>query len=408
MHSTLLINALARSANRFAGTNPEFSENTVEAAWANGCCLFLEVSMLHLHRFSSLLIAGVVLALALPLRAAEVDKYLPQNTEIVVVVNAKQLFDSPLVKKHFLKQIREVIKSNDQTTEILDDLEFDPFNDLTSITVALTMVGSDAKGLIIAHGDFDKSTFEDKATEVAQGMGNVFKIHKEKGCKIFELNAAGGGKALFLGVVDDNTIVAGPEKQYVLDAFAKANGKEDGGVKKEIQELIEQVDPKQSMWFAATASAFLNGDLSRDERARKDLEKVNGITAGITVHRCIRAAFTIAAKSGDSAKALAQEIKMGLEQTKGLLPLLAQQNKELAPVVDTVASLRVSTEGSTVTVRGEITEESVEKGLKELKKAGGRSQRVVHGLRARLLLLGRFSLDCSGMRQNSGRQAPEF
>lgn len=322
--------------------------------------------MLRLNRFPILLIAGVVLALALPLRAAQVDKYLPEDTEIAVVVNAKQLLDSPLIKKHFLKQIREVIKSNDQTTEILNDLEFDPINDLSSITVALTMLGSDAKGLIIAHGDFDKSTFEDKATEVAQGMGkNVLKIHKEEGCKVFELNVAGGGKALFIGVVDDNTIVASPEKQNVMDAFAKGEGKKDGTVKKEIQELIEQVDPKQSMWFAATASAFLNGDLSRDERARKNLEKVNGITAGITVQRGIRATFTIAANSGDSARELAQEIKMGLEQMKGILPVLAEQNKELAPFVDTVGSLRVHIEGSTVTLRGEITEELVEKGLKK-------------------------------------------
>src|SRR5262249_36078511 len=155
-------------AKLFAGMNPELSEHTVEAAWANGCCLLLEVSMLRLRRFSILLIAGVVLALALPLRAAEVDKYLPDDTEIVVVVNAKQLLDSPLVKKHFLKQIRDVINSNEQTTEILDELEFDPLNDLTSITVALTILGSDAKGLIVAHGEFDKSKFEEKATEVAQ------------------------------------------------------------------------------------------------------------------------------------------------------------------------------------------------------------------------------------------------
>src|SRR5438105_7424663 len=127
---------------------------------------FLEVSMLSLRRFPVMLIAGAMLALALPVRAAEVDKYLPEDTEIVVVVNAKQLLDSPVVKRHFLKQIREVINSNDQITEILDDLEFDPFSDLTSITVALTMIGSDAKGLIIAHGAFDKDNFEDKAEEV--------------------------------------------------------------------------------------------------------------------------------------------------------------------------------------------------------------------------------------------------
>jgi hypothetical protein len=340
------------------------SKNTVAEALAKDV-LSLEVSMLSLRRFSVLLLAGAVLVLALPVHAAEVDKYLPEDTEIVVEVNARQLLDSPIVKKHFLKQMREAITSNGQITAILDDLEFDPFKDLTSVTVALTMAGTDAKGLIIAHGEFDKENFEDKAEEVANEMGDVFKVHKEGDYKIYELNVAGGGKPAFIGVIDENTIVAGPEKQYVLDAFAKGAGKKEGAVKREIQELIEKVDAKQSMWFAATANAFLKGDLSHDERARKNLEKMNGITAGITVHRGIKAAFVIVATSGDSATELAQEIKTALEQTKGLLPLLAEQNKELAPLVDTVGSLRVNTEGSTITLRGEVTEELVERGLKK-------------------------------------------
>jgi hypothetical protein len=319
--------------------------------------------MPSLRRFPILLTAGAVLALALPVRAAEVDKYLPEDTEIVVVLNAKQLLDSPVVKNHFVKQIREVINSNDQVTEILDDLEFDPFSDLKSITIAMTMIGSDAKGLIISHGNFDKAKFEDKAEEIADEMGDVLKVHKEGNYTIYEVTVAGGGKPVFIGVIDETTIVAGPEKQYVLDAFAKGEGKKDGAVKKEIQELIEQVDAKQSIWFAATADAFLKGDLSRDEKARKNLEKVNGITAGITVHRGIKAAFVIAANSADSASELAQEIKTGLEQMKGLLPLLAEQNKELAPFVDTLGSLRVNTEGSTVTFKGEVTEELIEKSL---------------------------------------------
>ncbi len=320
--------------------------------------------MLSLRRFPIALIAGAVLALALPVRAAEVDKYLPEDTEIVAVVNVSQLFDSPVVKKHILKHIREFIENSDEITGILDDLDFDPFEDLTSITAALTMVGSEAKGLIIAHGDFDKAKFEDKAEEVAKEMGDVFRIHKKGERTIYEVTVEGGGKPLFVGVVDETTIVAGPEKQYVLDAFAKGKGKRHGTMKKEIQDLIEKVDAKQSIWFAATANAFLKGDLSHDEKSRKNLEKMNGITAGLTVGRGIKAAFAIAANNADNAKELAQEIKMGLDQAKGLLAVLAEQNKELAPFIDTVGSLRVNTEGSTITLKGEVSGELVEKSLR--------------------------------------------
>jgi hypothetical protein len=310
------------------------------------------------------LIAVAVFAVALPVRAAEVDKYLPQDTEIVVVVNAKQIFDSPVVQKHLLTPIREFIKNSDKITEILNELEFDPFNDLTSITAALTMIGSEAKGLIIAHGNFDKANFEDKAEEVAKEMANVIRIHKEGEQTIFEINVEGRGKPLFVGMVDDSTIVAGPEKQSVLHAFARSEGKKRGALKKELRDLLEQVDAEQSVWFAATTNAILQGDLPHDERSRKNLEKMNGITAGITVDRGIKAAFAIAAKSTDNAKELAQEIKMGLDQAKGLLALLAQQNKELAPFIDAMGSLRVDTEGRTITLKIEVSEELVEKSLK--------------------------------------------
>src|SRR5207247_6885313 len=136
-------------------------------------------------------------------------------------------------------------------------------------------------------------------------------------------------KPVFVGVVDETTIVAGPEKQYVLDAFAKCDDEIQGAVKKELADLIEKVNARQSIWFAATANAFLKGDLSHNEQARKDLEKISGITAGFTVDRGIKAAFAIEAKSAANATELAQEIKMGLDQAKGLVAVFAEQNKKL-------------------------------------------------------------------------------
>ena len=69
----------------------------------------------------------------------------------------------------------------------------DPLNDLTSITVGLTMIGSDAKGLIIAHGEFDKANFEDKADEVAKEMGNG-PVNKKVDVAMAELRMAPVGE----------------------------------------------------------------------------------------------------------------------------------------------------------------------------------------------------------------------
>src|SRR5438128_1012730 len=48
------------------------------------------------------LLAAVCLAWLAPARAAEVDKLLPNDTEILVTINVRQILDSPLVKKYAL------------------------------------------------------------------------------------------------------------------------------------------------------------------------------------------------------------------------------------------------------------------------------------------------------------------
>jgi hypothetical protein len=321
--------------------------------------------MFTLRRFQLGLLAGAAFTFLLPIRAAEVDRYLPEDTEAVLVVNAKQLLDSPLVQKHFLEQMRELIKSNAQCEGILKSLGFDPFKDLTSMTGAISMMGSDAKGLLITHGQFDKAKFEAKADEVAKDKGDILKISKEGDRKIYEVKHDAAEKPHFIGIVDASTIVASPDKQYVLDAFAKGDGKKKGTVKRPIQDLIEKADPKQSVWFIATANAFLKGDLSGDDKAKKNLEKMDSITAGLTVDKGVKLGLAISTKSPANAKELADEIKEGLGQVKGLLALMADQDKKLAPLVDTVGSLQVNTEGSNITLKSEVSEEIIEKGLKK-------------------------------------------
>jgi hypothetical protein len=321
--------------------------------------------MVNLRRFQIGLIACAVLATALPIHAADVDKYLPDDTEVVLVVNAKQLLDSPLVTKHFLEHIRAALKSNEEATKILESLGFDPLKDLTRVTAAMSLLGSDAKGLIIMHGRFDPSKFETKAEDVVKEKGDVLKIHKDGNRKVYEVKVEGGEKPAFVGIVDPTTIVAGPEKQYILDAFAKAAGSKKAAVKKELQELVEKADAPQSVWFAATANAFLKGELSADEKAKKNIEKMHNITGGITVDKGIQARLVIAAKSPENAKELSEDIKVGLDQAKGLLALLADQNKEIAPLVDTIGGLKVNTEGSNITLKTEVSEQVIEKGLKK-------------------------------------------
>src|SRR5438552_7495482 len=87
------------------------------------------------------LLAAVCLAWLAPARAAEVDKLLPNDTEILVTINVRQILDSPLVKKYALDHLKTAIKSSSETEQVLESLGLNPATDVN--TIALASPGGD-------------------------------------------------------------------------------------------------------------------------------------------------------------------------------------------------------------------------------------------------------------------------
>jgi hypothetical protein len=325
--------------------------------------------MRFLHPGYRWLLAGVVLALVLPARAAEVDKYLPADAEFVSVVNVKQAASSAIFKKYGEEKLRALLKDNEQVAKIMEDLGFDPFKDVTSFVGAGSSLEPDGKAYLIAHGNFDVKKIDDKAEEEAKNHGDILKIHKEGAHKIYEVNSPGDDKPLFVGLVDKGTMVGSNEKDFVLGAFEVASGKKTNTVKKELKDLIEKSDPKQTWWFVMTGTVLGKSPLAavaqQDEKAKKIIEKIDSLALGITVDKDIKLSFAIGSKSAENAKELAEDLKTKLDEAKGMVALIAGQNKQLEPLVDVVNSIKVGTDGSSVTFKGEVGEELIEKALKK-------------------------------------------
>ncbi len=108
-------------------------------------------------------------AAAAPARAAELDKYLPEDTEMVVSVNVRQVLDSEFYKKNVGDAARDALNGVEQVPEILKDLGFDPFKDLDRVIVAAPGGAEQDRGLLIAHGRFDLDKFRAKAEQRLQG-----------------------------------------------------------------------------------------------------------------------------------------------------------------------------------------------------------------------------------------------
>ncbi|HEV3119100.1 MAG TPA: hypothetical protein VGY58_18745, partial [Gemmataceae bacterium] len=67
----------------------------------------------------------------------------------------------------------------------------------------------------------------------------------------------------------------------------------------------------------------------------------------------------------EGAKELAENMKEYIDTGKGLLALAAGQEPKAAPLVDVVNSVKITTEGNSVSIKGEVGEDLIEKALKD-------------------------------------------
>src|SRR5207244_1662900 len=103
----------------------------------------------------------------------------PNQADGLLHINVKQIRDSALFKKHGEEKARAALKGHDEVSSILESLGFDPFKDLSSITIAASATEAEPNPYIIAHGQFDLAKFAAKAEEESKNHPDALKIHKE-------------------------------------------------------------------------------------------------------------------------------------------------------------------------------------------------------------------------------------
>jgi len=130
-------------------------------------------------RLSALAAGFAALLMAAPLRAAAIDPYLPVDSETIMIVNFRQAFDSGLIKKVGLDNIRDLIKSQEKLSAILKDLGLDPLKDIDKLIVAGPAADADQeKGIIIVRGRFDLDKLKAAAEKAAKDDKDAIKIVK--------------------------------------------------------------------------------------------------------------------------------------------------------------------------------------------------------------------------------------
>lgn len=307
--------------------------------------------MLKTHRVVALL-AGLLVAAAAPVWAADFEKYIPDDTEAVIKLNVKQVLAAPMLKD----VLGALAKPG---TGPLKELGFDPFTDLDHVIIAVPGGGNPEKSIVLVQGKFNVAKFE--AAAEAAGKADL-KIHKIGTSKVYEAKVPVpqiGEHGVFLSFVDGSTIAVANSKDSISDTIDRREGKKKGTIKKEMKDLLGKMDSKLSLAVAILGTVAGQAEVS---------ERVDNITGGISLVNDIKLDFVIATKSAETAKELEKRISDGIEQAKGILPLIAAQQKQLAPVVDLIGAIKVAAAESNVTIKAQLSKEDIEKAIK---KAGG-------------------------------------
>jgi len=302
---------------------------------------------------------GLALVLAAaPARAAELGKYVPADADAVAHVNVRQLLGSQLVKKYALPQIEAAIKEKKEVQQVLGLLGLDPLKDITGITI--TGAGQDQNKVFLAvSGKFNLEKIQTTAEAVARDKKDELKISKTGGKSLYEITKE--GKTSYAGFADEDTLVASPSRDYVVDALAGKTGK----ASKELEAATAGIDTRQSLWAAGVVTPERRQMLAKRQEAANIAKSLKAGTVGVTVTDTI--AVSLQAQTTD-AKA-AGELAELANQAKAILQFLGQTNEEIAPFTnEIVKTLVVNKQQTDVTVKFQFSEEVIDKAIKKLPK----------------------------------------
>jgi hypothetical protein len=312
----------------------------------------------------------VVAVFATTAPAAEVDKYLLDDTDAILGVDIKLLLQSPLVKKNYLPLAQKQLQSNAEVQKNLKELGIDPFKDIDRILVvhgeschrSVNSSKEDFAPFVIIRGRFDTAKLHAKVAQLQQFLPTLLKTHKSANGIIYEITA---DKSFFLALPDRTTIVGSLFKDQVSDALDKAANKKKTNLKTAgMRFMIEQTDNKHAVWVAAKGSAAFSADnplpAAKDKKVDKTARKkladsgIDEISGGITVDDGLKAGFRLTVEDEESAKMIAETVQTFLPNIVDAV-VGKSDDKRLVPVGEFLRSLSVGRDVRDLVITGNVS-----------------------------------------------------
>jgi hypothetical protein len=347
----------------------------VESPAAHGVrerCFLKEFPMTFPRRLWLAGLLMLTLGVTSPARAVD-PKILPGGTELLISVNIKQMLQSDVAQqyKEVVGQAKIALEGqiqNNPGAKYLEKAGFDLLRDLHSVTIASDGTKDFQTGVLILEGKFDPDKIQTSADEFARDQPEQLKISRIGTTRVFEITPP-GDKRGYAALLNSQTMIVSPSQEAIKDAIGGAARKP---MKEGFKALLKTTSSKQSFSFVATGPALAklaeNAPVPNADAAAGMLQNLEGISAAITLGKDIQFQVGINAKDEETAKKTVAYGNFGLLTIRTLAAQKAKEDERLQPLVDISKTLRITSEGNNMILRGEVSIETLERLIKVLPK----------------------------------------
>ncbi len=253
----------------------------------------------------------LLLALAKPAASADLEKLVPADADVVIVMDVGKILDSPILKKYVPQVVAkygysalEQAASEDKQKKALAERRSEIeriLSDREESLKLLSLLGGAVDRVIVAaptsapqqavfaiEGEWDQETAEGLLTLFGLAQPGDVRIVKEKGRKLFEVKSDDGDK-VYCAAPDDGLVVFAQSIQAVHDAFDRLDDKKPGAGPAMRKFLHSMNEDAALHVFADNAAEGLraNGGVTIDEDVEaeiavevKDADKVDALDKG--------------------------------------------------------------------------------------------------------------------------------
>jgi len=298
---------------------------------------------------------------------------LPNDSEVVVSVNIKQILESPLVKKHAADMVDQAIANSKEAKQLMEISGLDPRKDVSRVIMSLS--GSDPSSMeavVLVEGTYDPAKLNAAMAEFARAKNEVLSLVKDDDMTFYKYQGPESPQPTFIHVADKSLLVMASSKELVKDTLAKKTGGKKGGVSPEIKELLGRIKDDSSMFFVANIKGKTENLPIPNPEIAKVVEKIESLSLSVNLTQDVSIDLGVGNTDEDSATELGDLLAAGIPQAKSFVQLFAlQQPKLSAPLKDIVSTLKAGKSGKIVSLKMSVPSKSVDALIDAAKAAQG-------------------------------------